>query len=263
MVKQTNFRIDEETASLFRKFCEDNGMNQAQGFDHIMQVVELDRAKAVAPGRATEIESFEKSIKDVMAAFLNSIELNNNAEARVREQFASDLTRKDKTIDELREKNDVLNQKISTLMEEKEVAYADKVAAEEREKHAVEQMMAAKKNASDQERINSMLTAQLTDATEKLDGYDVLKKTELDLKAEVAELKRSLEEQKRMTENEIKQAQAQAALEMERSIMAKEREIHKEYQDMLRQADKENARLSIMIEQLQAQIKGAETEEDN
>lgn len=48
-IKQTNFRIDQDTATAFRKFCEDNGMNQAQGFDHVMQVVELDRAKTAAP----------------------------------------------------------------------------------------------------------------------------------------------------------------------------------------------------------------------
>ena len=47
-VKQTNFRIDQDSAAVFRKFCEDNGMSQAQGFDHIMQVVELDRAKTAA-----------------------------------------------------------------------------------------------------------------------------------------------------------------------------------------------------------------------
>lgn len=74
-IKQTNFRIDQDTATAFRKFCEDNGMNQAQGFDHVMQVVELDRAKTAAPGRATEIESFEKSVKDIMAAYLNSLEI--------------------------------------------------------------------------------------------------------------------------------------------------------------------------------------------
>ena len=43
-VKQTNFRINQETADAFRKFCEDHGMNQAQCFDHIMQVVEMDRS---------------------------------------------------------------------------------------------------------------------------------------------------------------------------------------------------------------------------
>ena len=82
-VKQTNFRIDQDSAAAFRKFCEDNGMNQAQGFDHVMQVVELDRAKTAAPGRATEIESFEKSVKDIMAAYLNSLEINA-APARIR-----------------------------------------------------------------------------------------------------------------------------------------------------------------------------------
>ena len=55
-IKQTNFRIDQESADAFRKFCEENGMNQAQGFDHVMQVLELDRAKEAVPSRATEIE---------------------------------------------------------------------------------------------------------------------------------------------------------------------------------------------------------------
>jgi hypothetical protein len=52
------------------------------------------------PGRVTEIE---KSVKDIMAAYLNSLEINPNAEAHIRKQFATALTRKDKTIDELRE----------------------------------------------------------------------------------------------------------------------------------------------------------------
>lgn len=52
------------------------------------------------PGRVTEIE---KSVKDIMAAYLNSLEINPNAEAHIRKQFATALTHKDKTIDELRE----------------------------------------------------------------------------------------------------------------------------------------------------------------
>ena len=126
-VKQTNFRIDQETADAFRKFCEDNGMNQAQGFDHIMQVVEMDHAKTAAPTRITEIEGFEKSVKDIMAAYLYSIEINQNAEGRIREQFASDLGRKDKTIDELRAKADQLQAE----KDEAEAASAEAVKAKE------------------------------------------------------------------------------------------------------------------------------------
>ena len=51
-VRQTNFRVDQDTADKFREFCAAAGMNQAQGFDHVMQVLELDRAKeAVQAGQ--------------------------------------------------------------------------------------------------------------------------------------------------------------------------------------------------------------------
>lgn len=297
-VKQTNFRIDQDTADAFRRFCEENGMNQAQGFDHVMQVVELDKAKAATPGRAIEIEGFEKSIKDVMAAYLNSIEINNRAEARIREQFASTLDRKDKTIDELREKIEQLQASKEVAENSQAEAQKAQSTAEEREKNAIEQMEAAKKTAADQERINTMLTVQLADATGKLDGYDVLKASETALKAEVtdlkhevkeaattlshtielyearladaqatadrckaletseadlrsklADIKRAFVDQKKDTENDIKTAQAQAELALERAVMAKERELH----EQIRQADRENARLSAQIEQLQKQ----------
>lgn len=246
-VKQTNFRIDQDTAAAFRKFCEDNGMNQAQGFDHVMQVVELDKAKTVAPGRATEIETFEKSIKDIMAAYLNSLEINAAAEARIREQFAADLTRKDRTIDELREK-------VEQLQSEKEAAETVRTVAESREKAAIAQMESAQRTAADQERINSMLTLQLTEATEKLDGAleaaEKCRKLEADaaeLRTRLADMERALENEKKTAESRLAQAKMQAQLDTERAVIAKEREM----QAQLREADKENAKLSAMIEQLQ------------
>ena len=102
--KQVNFRIDPDSAEAFRLFCTTHGMNQAQGFDHLIQVLELNNAKAATPGRAVEIENFERLLKEILSAYIGSIELSSNAEARVLERFQADLKRKDKTIDELREK---------------------------------------------------------------------------------------------------------------------------------------------------------------
>ena len=107
--KQVNFRIDPDSAEAFRQFCTTHGMNQAQGFDHLMQVLELNNAKAATPGRLVEIENFERLCKELLSAYINSIELSSNAEARVLEQFQSDLKRKDRTIDELREKMETLH----------------------------------------------------------------------------------------------------------------------------------------------------------
>ena len=36
-IRQVNFRIDQASADAFRSFCTANGMNQAQGFDHLIQ----------------------------------------------------------------------------------------------------------------------------------------------------------------------------------------------------------------------------------
>ena len=105
-IRQVNFRIDQASADAFRSFCTANGMNQAQGFDHLIQVLELNNAKAATPGRAVEIENFERLTKDLLAAYLTSLELGNTTEARVAERFKTDLQRKDRTIDELREKAD-------------------------------------------------------------------------------------------------------------------------------------------------------------
>lgn len=245
-IKQTNFRVDQETADTFRKFCEENKMNQAQGFDHIMQVVEMDHAKTAVPGRATEIETFEKAIKDIMGAYLTSIEINDNAEARIREQFASALDRKDKTIDELREKVQQLQAVIDEAESRKNAAEKDRAMVKEHEATIVQQLEAAQKNSADLERINSMFSAQLAEMTSKLDGYDALKASEADLVTKVTELEKQISDQKTATKNEIQQLKIQAELDKERAIMTKERELY----DQIRQVDKENAKLSAKIEQL-------------
>ena len=199
-VKQTNFRIDQETADAFRKFCEDNGMNQAQGFDHIMQVVEMDHAKTAAPTRITEIEGFEKSVKDIMAAYLYSIEINQNAEGRIREQFASDLGRKDKTIDELRAKADQLQAE----KDEAEAASAEAVKAKEqaeKDAAAAEKVrIAAEKTAEDKQTIADTLAAKLAEAEKKAEGFD-------DLKAALS----SSQDAQKAAEQRIKDIQRDAA----------------------------------------------------
>ena len=199
-VKQTNFRIDQETADAFRKFCEDNGMNQAQGFDHIMQVVEMDHAKAAAPGRITEIEGFEKSVKDIMAAYLYSIEVNQNAEGRIREQFASDLDRKDKTIDELRQKAEQLPAEKDAAETTAAEAVKAKDQAEKDAAAAEKVRIAAEKTAEDKQTIADTLAAKLAEAEKKAEGYD-------DLKAALS----SSEDARKAAEQRIKDVQRDAA----------------------------------------------------
>ena len=162
-------RLTDETFDKFRKYCKDNGFtSQDQGFDHIMQIVELDRAKAAIPTRLTEIEEFEKSVKDIMAAYLRSLEINENAEGRIREQFSSDLVRKDKTIDDLQTK-------VDQLKAAKEAAETTAAEAEKAKDQAEKSAAVAERTAEDKKTIADTLAAKLAEAEKKADGYDTLK----------------------------------------------------------------------------------------
>lgn len=97
-IKQANFRIAQESADAFRAFCEEKGWNQAQGFDHLLQVLELDQAKATVPERALEISDFEAHVQALLGAYVQSVSLAANTEDRIRMEFSRRLESKDETI---------------------------------------------------------------------------------------------------------------------------------------------------------------------
>ena len=75
---------------------------------------------------------------------------------------------------------------------------------------------------------------------------------------QLAGLNCQLKEQETDCQNRLKQAQMQADLAMERAVAAKEREM----QELLRQADKENARLEVLLEQAREQLKKENIDKD-
>lgn len=172
-LKQVNFRIDPDTANAFREFCTLNGMNQAQGFDHIMQVLELNSAKTVSAGRAVEIEDFEQHAKALLSSYLKSLELCDRAETRARERFDGELKQNARAIADLKRQNEELRASLVKSQADQAEAekkneeykdrllYSDRALAEQKQsmqilKEQVEQMKAA---ADDQKRVQAELSA--------------------------------------------------------------------------------------------------------
>lgn len=315
-IKQANFRISQEDADAFRKYCEEMGWNQAEGFEHMIKTLELNKAKNAMPGRAVEIESFEKYMKDVLSAYLQSLEINANAEARIRDQFASSLDRKDKTISDLQSKVADLEDKKSvaeqtatasaqaaaqaikdTEMATKQAETATKRAEtaekliEERDKtiaaQANELAMIKEKAAgyddlqrkaekaeetivslqSDMEKIQAKATADLAKAAE--DNKTKIESLKKDHKAEVDSLSKDhtretdsltkdyetkIRELTADMEKKISDAGKDAALALEKAVTEAEKKVREEYQDKLRVADKENARLQAKLEVIQERL---------
>lgn len=293
--KQINIRLRQDTMDSFREFCALNGMNQAQGFEHIMQVVELNNAKAAVPGRAVEIEEFERHTKEILSAYLNSIELSKNAELRVAERFKLDMQRSQRATDEAREQNAAIKLELQRCEEQRKVLqkgneelqsklfYSDKAIAEQ--KQSMELLQSQIMQMKDQLEVYGQLSDEVqTLRKEKVDLNAQISAASIQINAMTANLS-DLKAAKELTENklaetqqkcidyqqqladsqqkqaeserrlkemeythkaELKQAAAQAELEKERVVAAKETELR----DIVLTAEKEKLRLSVELEYL-------------
>ena len=79
-----------------------------------------------------------------------------------------------------------------------------------------------------------------------------------ELQQKFTELTQELSKQKADADAGLQQCKAQAELMMERALFKKEREM----QELLRQADKENARLEVLLEQAREQLKKENIDKD-
>jgi len=102
-IKATSFRINEEDLAKFKEFADKEGYNQAEAFKSILNTVEMAQAKNLIKDRAKEVETFQDTINRLMSYYLNSLEVNQNSEERIREELSKELSTKDNTISALYE----------------------------------------------------------------------------------------------------------------------------------------------------------------
>lgn len=231
-IKQTNFRIDAETADRFRAFCEENRLNQAQGFDHIMDVLSLAQAKDTVPERKTEIEDFENHIKALMSAFLHSIEINANAENRVHDVYKSQLESKDKQIiqlqEEVRIQKEFANQMSNSFLEEER----KRQLAEETMRTAQAQEQKAMSALTDKESLNALLDEKLKEAESKLKEYDTLIASRTELEQQLSAAQQTMMDMQKDAEMAKERAVAASKQEMQQAILEAEKAKNKEVQKL-------------------------------
>ncbi|MGL5352427.1 MAG: hypothetical protein ACRDA5_03785, partial [Clostridium sp.] len=102
-IKAVSFRLVEEDIQKFREVAEEQGLNQAEMFQGLMNSFEMSRAKGQITDRAKEIEIFQDTVNNLMGMFINSLAINQTSEERIRETLSLELNTKDKTIADLQE----------------------------------------------------------------------------------------------------------------------------------------------------------------
>ncbi|GIM30125.1 hypothetical protein CPJCM30710_27910 [Clostridium polyendosporum] len=109
-VKTTTMRLSEETIKTFKEIASKEGFTQEQCLAALINNFELQNTKIILGDRKKEIETFEDYANKLVSLYLNSLEMNKNAEQRIREELKKQLVVKEDIINELqKQKQDLVN----------------------------------------------------------------------------------------------------------------------------------------------------------
>ena len=239
----TTFRLKKETIESFRSYCEKNELTAAQGFDYLMEVLALDNARATLNTRETEISNFEQHAKALISAYLHSLELNVNAEARIREEYAYQIEGQARTISEYQNQISALKSQLEEVVslaesfqEENTALRSSSSESEDKAIRLQEELTAAKedkeKQLADKDSIISMLSAKLTSAEQKANDYDKLSERTEALQRDLASAMQT-----------IKDKEKDAQIAQERAVRAAEKAIEAEHRKELEKLRSQNTEL--------------------
>ena len=193
-MKVRSFRISDSVAEKFKAFCSEFD-NQNAALDSLIATYEMQNAKSVLMDRKTEIADLDTHIQAIQSAFLRSLELNENAEPRVRTEFNSLLSSKDETIIQLQtEKAKALEQ-----VEQYKSSYDKVVQDTDKQLKAIQEKVSKNNQAlqNEKERADTeqkareqaeTISAMLSDQVKELQGQLA------QLKAQNAELSKRAEQ---------------------------------------------------------------------
>jgi chromosome segregation ATPase len=200
-IKATSFRISEEDIAKFKEFADKEGYNQAEAFKSIMQTVEMAKAKNMIKDRAKEIEVFQDTINNLMNMFLNSLNVNQTSEERIREELSQELQTKDNTISTMYEQLQETKADNKNLKENNKDLNDNIKAINEEVKRLANDIIDKQKNIDKLNSNNDLLQEQLKEYKQYKDDYKKLNNHLEQLKTEYEEVKEN--NNKLSTANEL------------------------------------------------------------
>lgn len=187
--KISTLRVNIGDEESFKQYLKDNGYTQAEGFKNLVALMELDNAKEQLSDRAKEIDTFRDTVNKLIAFYINSLEINQVAEERIREEVKKELSTKDNIISNLQEQLQEQKEKIEEIKaESKEISKDNKALTSEKEK-AFEDIKAKEKENETLAGNNKMLQEQIITLNGIITEYKDLKDLNIKLEAENKELK--------------------------------------------------------------------------
>jgi chromosome segregation ATPase len=264
-LKVRSFRADNETYDKFKQLAEGEFGNQGQCLSALINLYEVEKSKAILTNRGLEIESFQDYLNKISGLFLTSLQLNQDAEGRIREEFARQIESKDNTIVDLQSKitdlkitNESNGEQTRNLKEQNnelllKVASLEKTIDKQNKDYSVA--------LADKDSLNKALTDS---CNEKKFEIETLKAIIKDSSQKLNNLKTIEVENKKLSEmvskleNDIEKQKELAELEKEKALLAAERLHQQELKETNMQHTEEIKEFMNKIDNLKDQQESIE-----
>lgn len=227
-LKNRSFRISDETTEKFRQLCGDFA-NQNVALNALISAYEIQQAKAVLTDRQTDVSDYDAHLQALQTAFLHSLEVNENAESRIRQEFQRQLESKDSTISDLQERIKQAESDTERVTEQAKISTAEANARVEQAKNEVDslhkELTSANKQVSelsarlesvqsqvtDKQQIIDNLNQQLTAAKVLTEKAESAETRAIKAETELNTIKSELSEEKKLHESDVKELKQQLA----------------------------------------------------
>ena len=252
-----NIRAPQEIFDRLKALTDESFPNQGAALEALLNSWETQIAKAAIPSRETDIADFDSHLQAIQRAFVHSLEVAQNADARARDAFRKEVEALRAENLDLRQKLDEANAKAEQAKAEAKAALDSaaqiRTRAENAERHAatLEKTLEAEKASAaaqiaDKEKLAHSLTAQVAEQSNRIrENAAAVGKAE-SLKAELEKTKRQLED-----------AQTAAAIADAKALADKTLAVsaaRDEAATRLLQLTDENATLRVELERAKAKI---------
>ena len=101
--KVFSVRADEATIEKMNQIAEDSGMKKAEILPVLIAAWEANAIREALPGRSTEIDNVHNLLAQIERAYTSSLELNINAENRIRTEYEARISSGEQAVASLKE----------------------------------------------------------------------------------------------------------------------------------------------------------------
>ena len=248
--KPRSIRVDDQTFERFRELSA-SFENQGSALTALVSAWEIQQARTVLTDRETEVVDFSSLLQKIQDAYLHSLEITENTQSRVRDEFRSQLDSKDQVIANLQKQLDQAEAVTRGAQEQSSTAKEQVKALQAKLDTEAEARQSAEEAVKDKSAIIASLNRQLA----QMEGAEN-RIAEAQTKVQEAE-KRAQEaaERARNLETQLANIQAQVELEAEKSALKLQSavlEARQEQQDRIAELMNENHALIREVADLKA-----------